>query len=87
VVYAVIMEALPIDIQSLIWQTFYTNHVMEEFTELPFAWVRITQSGDSYGQLKFILQKFHLKNTTYRCWPIDKDRPWWWWKIDRGKHK
>ena len=25
------MEALPIDMQSLIWQTFYTNHVMEEF--------------------------------------------------------
>jgi hypothetical protein len=25
------MDALPIDMQSLIWKTFYTNHVMEEF--------------------------------------------------------
>ena len=27
------MEALPIDIQCLIWQTFYTKHVIEEFVE------------------------------------------------------
>ena len=47
------MEALPIDIQSLIWRTFYTNHVMEEFAEVPFAWVRITQSGDSFEERGF----------------------------------